>query len=32
MDINGPIILIEDDPDDNLLLHEALYELDIKTK
>ncbi len=32
MDINGPIILIEDDADDSLLFHEALYELDIKNE
>jgi CheY-like chemotaxis protein len=32
MDINGPVILIEDDPDDSFLLHEAFNKLDIKNE
>ncbi|MFN2440181.1 MAG: response regulator [Chitinophagaceae bacterium] len=32
MDINGPIILIEDDPDDSLLLLEALDELGVENE
>jgi len=32
MDINGPIIVIEDDPDDSLLLQEALDELNIENE
>ena len=32
MDINEPIIVIEDDPDDSLLLQKALDELSIEMK
>ncbi len=32
MDINGPIIVIEDDPDDRLVLQEALDELGIENE
>ncbi len=32
MDINGPIIVIEDDPDDSLLLQKALDELSIENE
>ena len=32
MDINGPIIVIEDYPDDSLLLQEALDELNIENE
>jgi hypothetical protein len=32
MDINEPIIVIEDDPDDSLLLQKALDELSIENE